>query len=328
MHSSLGVSRVRGAIKRTSRAALPAALLLLSGATGCSQAFKASHDFALSAPWQDYERVVVRTRNGNVDMATEPGGDIAIDGQRFARGATPGQAEERVDQVEVVAAADPDDASTFVIEVRFPDELRHASAGANFRIRVPQACKTEVSSRNGRVQVRGGRDEVAIETSNGGVVVEAVEGDVRVHTSNGSIRAADIRGSLLAETSNGRIDVASVVGECTLNSSNGRIEARETSGELTAVSSNGSIVVEAAAVGDGKMMVRTSNGSIRLTLPADTRAGVTLQTTNGGVYTNLGDAGIRRASHARGWFEGELNGGGSGMITARTSNGRIDLTCR
>lgn len=328
MHASHRTSRARGALRRNSLAALPAALLLLCGATGCSQAFKATRDFSLSADWQDYERVVVRTRNGNVHLVTGAGDGISVEGQRFARGATLEQAAEHVDQIEVTAAVDPQDASTFVVDVLVPDAVRHYSAGASVRVRVPRACKAEVSSRNGRVELRGARDHVSIETSNGRVIVDDVEGDVRIHTSNGGVDVSNVRGSLLAETSNGRIQAASIGGECTLNTSNGRIEARDTSAGVSAVSSNGSVFVEAASVGEGKMLVRTSNGNIRLTLPADVRAGVTLQTTNGGVHTDLGEAALRHANHSRGWFEGELNGGGGATVTARTSNGRIDLLCR
>ncbi len=329
MHAPFASRRIRGSSGRTSFAALPAAaLLLLCGATGCSQAFRSSQDFSLSADWRDYERVVVRTRNGNVDLTAGAGDGISIEGERFARGATPEQAAAHLDQIEVSAAGDPQDPSTFLVEVLVPDEIRRYSAGANFRIRVPQACRAEISSRNGHVEVRGGRGEVAVETSNGRVRIADVEGDVRVHTSNGGIEASDIRGSLLAETSNGRIHAAAVAGECTLNTSNGRIEARDTAAGVTAISSNGSVLVEAAAVGEGNMLVRTSNGDIRLTLPAETRAGVTLRTSNGGVHTDLGEASVRRANHSRGWFEGELNGGGSTTITARTTNGRVDLVCR
>ena len=52
--------------------------LVVLSSTGCTQAFKATRQFNLSAAWADYERIVVRSRNGDVSLMPGDGAKISI----------------------------------------------------------------------------------------------------------------------------------------------------------------------------------------------------------------------------------------------------------
>lgn len=303
------------------------ALLALSS-SGCSQTFKASREFSLSAAWEDYERIVVRSRNGDVSLMPGEGDAITISGVKRARGATPKQADEHLEQLEIAAGRDPTNPSTFLIELRYPQALRHFSLGADFDIRIPRSCAAEIDTSNGRIVVRGLQDRVDLESSNGSIVVEDIDGPVHARTSNGRIRAERIRGELTAESSNGSIFASSVTGDCSFITSNGRIELERIEGNVSAITSNGTIRLEAVPPTDGRVVMRTSNGNIHVTLPAELSARIKLRTTNGRIHTDFADAIIQRLSFGRNWFECALNGGEAGVISARTSNGSIRFTCR
>lgn len=303
------------------------ALLALSS-SGCSHAFKATREFSLSAAWEDYERIVVRSRNGNVSLMPGEGDEITISGAKRVRGATPAQADEHLEQVEIAAGRDPANPSTFLIELRYPQALRHYSVGASFDIRIPRSCAADIDTSNGRIVVRNLKDRVDLESSNGSIVVEDIDGPVEARTSNGRIRAERIKGDLTAESSNGSIAATSVTGDCSFITSNGRIELEQIEGNVSAITSNGTIRMQAVPPTDGRVVMRTSNGNIYVTLPAELAARVKLRTTNGRIHTDFADATIRRLSFGRNWFECALNGGETGVVSARTSNGSIRFTCR
>ena len=303
------------------------ALLALSSA-GCSQAFKATREFSLSAAWDDYERIVVRSRNGNVSLMPGEGDEITISGVKRARGATPKQADEHLEHVEIAAGRDPANPSTFLIELRYPRALRRYSVGANFDIRIPQSCAADIDTSNGRIVVRDLQDRVDLESSNGSIFVEDIDGPVDARTSNGRIRAERIKGDLTAESSNGSIFASSVTGDCSFITSNGRIELERIEGNVSAITSNGTIRMEAVPPTDGRVVMRTSNGDIHVTLPAELAARVKLRTTNGRIHTDFADATIQKLSFGRNWFECALNGGEAGLVSARTSNGSIRFACR
>ncbi|MCH7870899.1 MAG: DUF4097 family beta strand repeat protein [Planctomycetes bacterium] len=302
--------------------------LVALSSTGCAHAFKASRQFNLSSAWEGYERIVVRSRNGDVSLMPGDGSEISIHGAKQAYGATPGQADEHVEQVEILAGADPDDPATFVIELSYPKELRWYSVGADFDVRIPQNCDVDIDTSNGDIVVRKLTGRVDLDSSNGSIEATDITGVVEARTGNGRIRAERIQGNFLAETSNGSIYASEIRGDCSFVTSNGRIEVDRIEGNVTAVTSNGTIRLEAVPPTDGSVVMRTSNGNIHVTLPVDIAARVKLKTSNGQIHTDFADAIIQRISFSRNRFECDLNGGEIGTVTARTSNGSIRITCR
>ncbi|MCH8805639.1 MAG: DUF4097 family beta strand repeat protein [Planctomycetes bacterium] len=302
--------------------------LIALSTTGCVNAFKSTRPFDLTVAWEDYDRIVVRSRNGSVSLEIGEGPEASIRGSKKARGATLDQADEHVEQVEIAAGADPANPATYLIELRYPDVLRGYSVGADFDIRIPRGCAAEIVTSNGGIVVRGMKGRVDLEASNGSITVADIAGPVEARTRNGRIRAERITGDLVADTSNGSVFASEITGDCTFTTSNGRIEVERIRGNVQAVTSNGTIQLEAVPPAGGRVEMRTSNGSIHVTLPADLAAGIRLRTSNGRIHTDFADAPITELSFGRNWFKGTLNGGDVGIVTARASNGSIRITCR
>ncbi len=173
------------------RSILSLSLCLLAAATaGCNGTLvRVSESFVLDLPWDDYQRVVVRTRNGHVELLAGDTEALCVSGTKKAGGLTWDEAAENLAQLKIVAEPDETDPTTFVIELEAPASLRHKSPGASFDIRVPRACAADVETDNGHIRVRGARDSVHLRTGNGRITVEQVDGRVEAFTSNGLIHA-------------------------------------------------------------------------------------------------------------------------------------------
>jgi hypothetical protein len=300
--------------------------LTLVAAPGCgSTLVRLSERFVLDLPWDDYQRVVVRTRNGYVELLADEGEGLRISGVKRAGGLTWGEAQANLDQLTIVAEPDQADPTTLAIKLDAPDLLRHKSIGASFDIHVPQPCAADIATDNGHIHVRRARDSALLRTSNGAITVEHVEGRVDASTSNGPIHAVSITGDLQANTSNGRLIADTVDGDCRLTTSNGRIRVSKANGSVWATTSNGVSTTPPPA---GEVVLRTSNGSITAELPLNLRGTLDIHTSNGQVSTDLEGVTLTRVRWSKRSFQAEMNGGGEGRISARTSNGSITLNCR
>jgi len=303
--------------------------LIVIAAPGCgSTLVRVSERFALDVPWNDYQRVVVRTHNGHVELLTDEGEGIRISGVKRAGGLTWAEAQDNLDQLTIVAEPDQADPTTLAVELDAPDLLRHKSIGASFDIHVPQPCAADIATDNGHIHVRRARDTALLRTNNGAITVEQVDGRVDASTSNGRVHAVSITGDLQANTSNGRLIADTVDGNCQLTTSNGRIRVRKANGSVWATTSNGSIDVSATPPPAGEVVLRTSNGSITADLPPNLQGTLDIHSSNGRVSTDLDGISLTRVRWSKRSFEAEMNGGGEGRISARTSNGSITLNCR
>jgi DUF4097 and DUF4098 domain-containing protein YvlB len=285
-------------------------MVLLVVAGGCSAgAFKARESFSLTAPWEGYRHVAVQTRNGSVELRCGDAEVVSVSGEKRVRGMTQAEADENLQEIEVLVDRDPGETGTLLVEVRYPPRLRYRSPGASLVIEVPEPCSVDISTGNGRITVKG------------------MERDVKLNTSNGRITARDIDGPLHARTSNGRIEVHGIRGACDLETSNGAITAEDVRGDLDADTSNGRITVVVSPGEGGEVDLESSNGAIEVTLPAGFGADLRLSTSNGRVHTSLGDATLQHLSAGKSSLKAVMNGGG-GRVEARTSNGSITVRCR
>jgi hypothetical protein len=298
--------------------------------TGCgSPLVRVTEHFSLDAPWQDYQRVVVRTANGHVELLPGTGDEIQITGVKQAGGLTLIDAQHNLEQLTVIAEPDAADPTTFVVELQFPELLRHRSIGASFDVSVPESCAADIKTGNGYIRARGLKDRVTLQTSNGRITVEDANGRVEAVTRNGRVHAMNIVGELEIDTSNGRIIADSVDGNCRLTTSNGSVEARAVVGDLRVTTSNGGIIVNAEPAAEGEVILRTSNGSIRAELPPNIQGTLSLRCSNGRLDTDFDESTtLTRPRWSKHSFEAQLNGGGDGRIEAYTSNGSITLNCR
>ena len=298
------------------------------GSSGCGPAFHAKRGFLLDVPWEDYQRIVVRTRNGGVELSVEQGDDMRIEGELRARGYTQAEADEILERLTIVAEPDAADPTTFLVELEYPDELRRRSVGARLNIRIPQPCAADITTNNGRIVARGLKGEIELHTSNGRIIAQEIVGGVRARSSNGRIHLRDVAGPVNARTSNGPILAEAIGGDCDLKTSNCSVEVRQARGSVLVTTSNGRIRVAAEPPEDGEVVLRTSNGSIHADLPAHIRGRLVLHTSNARVHTDMDTVTLRGPRWSRRSFEAEMNGGGPGRIFVRTSNGSITLNCR
>ena len=286
--------------------------LTLLAAAGCGAPFQATRAVSLTAPWNEYERVEVRVRNGGVELSsaeTPEASEVQISGQLQASGSSPSEAEANVEQLEVYAGPHSEDATTLLVELRSPPTLQNRNVGASLVIHVPQACAARIRTSNGRIHVVRMRDDVDAKSSNGHVHVEDVQGQVHVDTSNGGLELRNITGDVSAETRNGGIQAERITGNCDLSTSNGRIEC------------------DVTPPTDGHVDLHTSNGRIELTLPLDLAADLDASTSNGRVRFDLGDTPLKHVDMDRNHAQATMNAGGC-RVRARTSNGSITLRAR
>lgn len=296
--------------RRVRRVLLMLAAGLGIAATGCGNQVKATRDFQMTHPWGSFARIDVESNNGSIELRGGVGNEIAIRGVMQAGGRTLEEAEQRLDQIEVVAGPHASDPTVFHVRAKYPDTLRRWNVGVRYVIEVPEPCAAKIDTANGRVKLEN--------------LVDAVT----VDTANGRVEAKQIAGTLDVRTSNGRIKVEDVSGDCDLETLNGRIEAVGIDADLRAETSNGRIRVTATCGPQNTLDVRTSNGSITLTIPIDMRAAIDLSTSNGRVSTSFDNAQVEIEKKSKRSLVARLNGGEGGMVKARSSNGSIAVDCQ
>ena len=145
------------------------------------------------------------------------------------------------------------------------------------------------------------------------------------HNSSVSYQLKVPRTATMAiRTVNGNVSTDGSGGRQRLRSTNGRIEVENARQGIDAHTTNGSIEVEVvAASGDPEIEIGTTNGSITLHLPAETRGSLQARTVNGSVRTEFPVQ--LDGSYSKRRINAELNGGGAGQISLRTTNGSIRI---
>ncbi len=307
-------------------------LLLLAvtiiSTVGCTDLVRVRGPLQLDAAWDQYDRVVVQSRNGDVDVQVVSGSaGVRVRGEKWAGGLTGEAAKALLDEIAVTAQPDPGDARSLCIALNLSSDDRR-SYGADLNVEIPAAAAAELRSSNGRVSARGMVQRVIADTSNGDVILADIAGDVQVDTSNGDLTAERVVGSLIAETSNGNVTCREIGGHCRLDTSNGNIEIVAAKGGINARSSNGWVRVDATPPAEASIVLATSNGGITAHLPASLRGELDLETSNGTIQTDLGAATLNNPVWSKNRIRARLNGGGSGQIVARTSNGSVALSCK
>jgi hypothetical protein len=270
-------------------------------------AAQARRPFDRTAPWGDYERIDVRSRNGAVDLKVGSGTDVTVSGELYASAATHDQASRLLEELDVTVGPADGEPRTLVIAFDPPDWGPPYSAGATIRVVVPQPCPAVVRTRNGQVRAVG------------------LVGPARLETRNGAVVAEDINGDLHAETANGAINARTITGGCELQTSNGDIRAHDVRGQVLAETSNGRIDAKISPPPDGRVILRSSNGPIDATLPGAMTAELRLRTSNGRAQAHFGQTPVEIRRQSRTQVEAITNGGGPGRVEATTSNGAVTV---
>ena len=246
--------------------------------------------------------VGVTASNGRVTVRGQAGlAEVRVTSTLHNRGASIAQAENRVDEMSVLATQE----------------------GDRIVLRYDASEQPEVAREHGRVDfdvtmpIVGG---VSVDVGNGAIDVAGLEGTVVLKTTNGEIAAGDIAGALDARTSNGPIDVTRVQGALRLDSSNGRLRMTGIEGSVDAETSNGSILFGGRLIGATHRM-QTSNGDLIIELPDDLAIAIDA-TASDGIETE--DLQLDGDTEERDWLV-TMNPPADAMLELFTSNGRIEI---
>jgi DUF4097 and DUF4098 domain-containing protein YvlB len=192
-----------------------------------------------------------------------------------------------------------------------------SGAWVELEVATPASTRLDLHVFSGSVDVRGLRDDVAIDSGSGSVTVAGVAAGVDVDVASGSLTIQDITGPISAGVDSGGVSIAGVRGDVGVHTGSGSIEVREASGNARLDSSSGSIDYQGTPRGDCRFT--TKSGSITLLLPAGLDARVDLRTGSGEVDVDFavdGQVTKRRV-------KGAIGSGDEGQIYAHTLSGSV-----
>jgi DUF4097 and DUF4098 domain-containing protein YvlB len=253
-----------------------AALVLAAVATAACQVDFSEYRSEARDEWtREYDlasdgEIEIRNTNGTIEVEPSADGKVHVIAERIAKA---GSDEAARDLLKKVEASEEVTGERVRIEFRRPSGF--ASGGSmtvNYRLKVPEAVRTNVQNTNGRI------------------TLSSLSGRVRAQTTNGAVRGEGLRGRVEASATNGGIEVemASLHEDgLTLETTNGGIRLRlpETSrADISARTVNGGIST-------GSLPVEAVGETSRRRLEGRLNGGgsrVRLETTNGGIRVDGG----------------------------------------
>lgn len=299
--------RPRNALRQT--VSLAATLLLVGAClvhiAGCYPQAEFERMIELEHPMEAGSTLAVSTASGSIDVT---GGQTerchAIVTIR-ARAATPEQAQDLAEQVEIRIEPSP---GQLRIKADRPRRLRNKSLSISYEITVPHETHVECSSASGSLDLADLTGNMNADAASGSVEAVRITGSVRLHAASGSVRAEEITAGdahLNSASGSVRLLQASEMGRCELHAASGRVAAEH---------------IQADSVS-----LHTASGSVRLT---DARARtVDLSTSSGGIRAENLHCATVKANSPSGNISVAFAPSAPGEITAdiKASSGNVTL---
>jgi len=299
--------RPRNALRQT--VSLAATLLLVGAClvhiAGCYPQAEFERMIELEHPMEAGSTLAVSTASGSIDVT---GGQTerchAIVTIR-ARAATPEQARELAEQVEIRIEPSP---GQLRIKADRPRRLRNKSLSISYEITVPHETHVECSSASGSLDLADLTGNMNADAASGSVEAVRITGSVRLHAASGSVRAEEITAGdadLNSASGSVRLLQASEMGRCRLHAASGRVAAEH---------------IEADSVS-----LHTASGSVRLT---EARAQtVSLSTSSGSIRAESLDASQIKAESTSGSISLAFAPSAPSEITAdvKASSGNVTV---
>lgn len=259
-------------VSRTRRRLLAVGAASVAGLAGCVgfTGPSVSERSTQSHPVEEFERVAVENRNGDVDVEPTDGDSVAVEVLKRGRSQT------AVDRIEVVGAVEDD---TLRIASEYPNDLSNVAVDLT-------------------VGLPAGVELAAARTGNGDTRVRDVAGDATVASANGDARALDVDGFVTVESANGDAVARGTTGIVAGRTANGDVDvevfAVRERAEFT--NANGDVDVGVDPGLDATVALAVGNGNVEV----DAELAVTERTRNR-VEGRLGDGGpTLRASSGNG----------------------------
>ena len=310
---------VERAVSNDMKRLLLSASLLATAAAWAGDSNRYKEDFHYSFQQGAGGRLEVENFNGSVEILGWDQNTIDVSGTKYA---------EEESMLRAMRVEATQSGNTVHVRTERP-EPRRWNCGARYVIRVPRRTElsriqssngslriedidgpaTDLTTSNGRVQLRNIRGRVDARTSNGSVDVQTAEGGVTIKTSNGSVTLDNVRGTLQATTSNGAI--------------RGTLVDAAANEPIRLSTSNGPIDVRLQMPRNNDVIATTSNGSITIRMPGN--AGARLNATTSSHESIMTDFDVQvHGLLSKHRIEGTIGSGGP-TLQLSTSNGGIRI---
>ncbi|MBV9404493.1 MAG: DUF4097 family beta strand repeat protein [Acidobacteriaceae bacterium] len=299
------------------RAALLAAILVLSACDDFEGFDRARQDFHYSYPMQPGGHLDLENTNGSLEITGWDRSTIDISGTKYA----PNDHELRDIEIKIDVTG-----NTARIHTVSPS-FGHGSFGARYVLHLPRQVQLDrAKTTNGSVSIEdleGGGD---VRSTNGRITISRAAGNYDVNTTNGTIELEGVAGELHAETTNGSVRGQLKSGTIDANSTNGGIDFTISKPAehrtVRAVTTNGGITLALEEFHDNPISAQTTNGPVTLRLPADTNAQLSAHTSSARITSDLPlSSGGDISKHE---INGRLGNGGP-QISLHTSTGGIHI---
>lgn len=196
------------------------------------------------------------------------------------------------------------------VRVIYPHDC-HECGGADLEIRVPMACRLEVSTVSADIEATELRGEGRF---------ESVSGTVILATSGPSLRAKSVSGDVLIRGAGPRVEATTVSGTLTARM------PTLLEGDFESVS--GDIRIEAEIAVKGRVEAQTVSGDVELRLPAAVGADFEVHSFSGDIRNDYGQEARRTSEHGPGRELEFSNGDGSARVFVKTLSGEVRLLKR
>jgi hypothetical protein len=295
------------------------ASLLASAFAWAGDSNRYKEDFHYSFQQGAGGRLDLENFNGSVEILGWDQNTVDVSGTKYA---------EEESMLRAMRIEATQSGNTVRVRTERP-EPRRWNGGARYLIRVPKRTElsrivssngslkiedvdgpaADLTTSNGRIQIRNMRGRVEAHTSNGSVDVQGAEGGVTVRTSNGSVTLDNIRGTLQATTSNGAI--------------RGTLVDSTPNDPIRLQTSNGSIDMKLQMARNNDIIASTSNGGITIRMPSN--AGARLNATTSSHESIMTDFDVQvHGLLSKNRIEGTIGSGGP-SLQLTTTNGGIKI---
>jgi DUF4097 and DUF4098 domain-containing protein YvlB len=267
---------------------------------------------------EDATRVTVKNFNGNIDLKTVPGSQIAaIEAVIKARGKNQKSSEEFQKSIEIVFQKRSD---TIAIETVIPKLWtmpgkikRPVDFSVDINLEIPEGMNIECTSEKGNVNLTGANGSITATNQQGNIIISDSIDNVTASATDGNLTVKVFKEydvSMRLSTRDGNIDLELPT------SINGSIEFLTLSGNIN---------LKMPESYEPNIKANSTRGDIKIEIGSRIATNIDLTSENGKVIAGMPisteTAGGKKTS---GTLVGMLGSGG-GKITAKTKNGNIYL---
>lgn len=184
----------------------------------------------------------------------------------------------------------------------------------------------EIKTMGGNIQAGDVAKTLNALTYGGEIMLGNTGSDSEISTYGGDIQAKGLAGSIKISTMGGDITIDKGKGNMSAKTMGGDISVGSFTGTLSANTASGDVKVSLIPEGEEISGISTMNGTITLMVPANVKAEINAQVRFGGdsaKVTSDFESTTYNQSHDKIRAQYILNGGGSGKINLKATNGDV-----